>query len=261
MASEWYYTLNGQQVPTPASPAILKQLAAAGQLQPTDLVWQEGMPNWLPASTIKGLFAPKSGPFETPAPSDKTAPANKSRSRKSSRGSSDQEGGASEAGLHPVAALLLTMCTGGLFGLFYAYTVCTAFAERNPGKETDASGRRLGQPRHPLGVLVLSYITLGIYFSYWVYKACQECNAYLGRKDLVSRTEWTLMWLFPPYALFVAVFRLADLVKAVAQQAKLPESMVAAHSWVFLNPLLLLVLPVLGAAYQDILNQAWLSES
>src|SRR5207244_7871659 len=29
------------------------------QLQPTDLVWREGMPNWLAAQQVPGLFAPQ----------------------------------------------------------------------------------------------------------------------------------------------------------------------------------------------------------
>src|SRR5436309_2156655 len=56
MASEWYYTQNGQQAPSPVSSSQLAQLAGSGQLQPTDMVWREGMPNWVAASSIKGLF-------------------------------------------------------------------------------------------------------------------------------------------------------------------------------------------------------------
>ena len=68
MATEWYYTNNGQQAPVPVSAAQLKQLATSNQLQPTDLVWQDGMENWMPASSIKGLFGGPTRPaIEQPA--------------------------------------------------------------------------------------------------------------------------------------------------------------------------------------------------
>lgn len=68
--NDWHYTLNGQQAAAPASPAHLKQLAASGQLQPTDLVWKEGMANWVPANSIKGLFGSSASvpPLKAPSP-------------------------------------------------------------------------------------------------------------------------------------------------------------------------------------------------
>jgi hypothetical protein len=55
MADEWYYTNQGQQM-GPVTTSQLKELAATQRLQPTDLVWREGLPKWVPASTAKGLF-------------------------------------------------------------------------------------------------------------------------------------------------------------------------------------------------------------
>ena len=56
MFAEWYYATNGQRHgPIPESQ--LKELAANGGLLPSDLVWQEGTPNWVPAKTVPGLFA------------------------------------------------------------------------------------------------------------------------------------------------------------------------------------------------------------
>lgn len=62
----WYFSRNGQNS-GPYSSAQLQQLAATGQLSPTDLVWKEGMQQWLPATSIKGLFAKPSSPV-SPAP-------------------------------------------------------------------------------------------------------------------------------------------------------------------------------------------------
>jgi len=47
-------------------------MAASGQLSPGDLVWKDGLANWVPASSIKGLFPEaavfSSGPAPRPAP-------------------------------------------------------------------------------------------------------------------------------------------------------------------------------------------------
>lgn len=57
MAAEWYYVKNKQRVgPVPFE--RLKQLASSGQLLPTDMVWQQGMAKWTPASSVDGLFPP-----------------------------------------------------------------------------------------------------------------------------------------------------------------------------------------------------------
>jgi hypothetical protein len=261
MASEWYYTLNGQQAAAPASAAVLKQLAGSGQLQPTDLVWQEGMANWMPASSIKGLFGPaKTPPSDFPALDERPSSSAKVRSRKpAARPDGGAGAGDGAPDLHPLLVLLLNVCTGGLFGLFYAYRVCTAYSARAGGRAADSAGRPLGAPRHPLAVLVLSGLTAGFYYIYWVYRTTQECNAYLGRKDDSARTDLALMLLFPPYTLYLAVFRLPELVRGVRQQAKLPESSAPLPAVVFLNPCLIFALPLLGMAQQEALNQAWQS--
>ncbi len=48
MAEEWYYAKQGKQL-GPVSTDYLTQLASSGQLQPTDLIWKEGMASWAPA--------------------------------------------------------------------------------------------------------------------------------------------------------------------------------------------------------------------
>lgn len=66
MANEWHYTKNGQRF-GPVSGQQLKELAAKGELGPADLVWKEGMKQWLPASKVKGL-PPSSAPNTTQPP-------------------------------------------------------------------------------------------------------------------------------------------------------------------------------------------------
>src|SRR6266404_7689601 len=64
MSDEYYYSQAGQRCgPVPGEQ--LKQLAASGHLQPTDLIWKEGMSGWVAAAKVKGLF---------PAPPDPARP-------------------------------------------------------------------------------------------------------------------------------------------------------------------------------------------
>jgi hypothetical protein len=55
MASEWFYTLNRKKH-GPVSFQELRQLAKAGALLPSDLIWKEGMNDWRPAKQAKQLF-------------------------------------------------------------------------------------------------------------------------------------------------------------------------------------------------------------
>ncbi len=72
MAQDWYYTVNGEQV-GPVTPADLKKAVTDGTIQPSDMVWKEGMAEWVEAQTIKGLFA-SNGSKAEPSKSAKAAP-------------------------------------------------------------------------------------------------------------------------------------------------------------------------------------------
>src|SRR5947208_1580876 len=57
MSVNWYHSKNGAPVgPIPFEQ--LQQLARNGQLQPSELVWSEAMPNWVAAETVPGLIVP-----------------------------------------------------------------------------------------------------------------------------------------------------------------------------------------------------------
>jgi hypothetical protein len=67
MAQEWYYTQGDRKV-GPVSAKVLRQAAADGTLQPTTLVWTEGMKEWKEARMVKGLEGLwPSSPLSTPA--------------------------------------------------------------------------------------------------------------------------------------------------------------------------------------------------
>ncbi len=65
MADQWYYAHQGQQS-GPVSTEQLKQLAASGQIQSSDLLWKQGMAAWSPANTVEGLFGAAGGPAPLP---------------------------------------------------------------------------------------------------------------------------------------------------------------------------------------------------
>lgn len=73
MSVHWYYRTGTSEAVGPVSPAVLKQMANAGLLKPTDLLWHDGWTDWVPASKVRNLFAtPKatvSGPAESAPPS------------------------------------------------------------------------------------------------------------------------------------------------------------------------------------------------
>jgi hypothetical protein len=67
VADEWYYTNQGQQM-GPVSTEELRNFASNGRLQPNDLVWKDGMPKWVPASSVGEFARHESVPDELPPP-------------------------------------------------------------------------------------------------------------------------------------------------------------------------------------------------
>jgi len=60
MSQNWFYA-KGQQQIGPVPEDALRAMIASGQVLPSDLVWAEGMPNWIEAERIPHLFAIESG--------------------------------------------------------------------------------------------------------------------------------------------------------------------------------------------------------
>jgi TM2 domain-containing membrane protein YozV len=76
VSQEWYYSVDGDRQ-GPIGGAELKKLAEAGTLKPADLVWKDGMADWVQARSIKGLFgaAAPSGSKTAEQPTAKPRPA------------------------------------------------------------------------------------------------------------------------------------------------------------------------------------------
>jgi hypothetical protein len=85
LMEEWYYADNGQQM-GPVSTSELRALLAKGVVKSSDLVWRDGLSNWIPASQTRELCAvapaapaPRPGGAAAPSPAkrryDQTSPA------------------------------------------------------------------------------------------------------------------------------------------------------------------------------------------
>ncbi len=69
----WFYADNGQQR-GPVSEAEFDALVAAGSIQPSTLVWCEGMPSWRPLAEIRPAESAAGGPPPTPGDGTTSAP-------------------------------------------------------------------------------------------------------------------------------------------------------------------------------------------
>ena len=67
----WHYERQGERQ-SPVSFAELQRIVASGRIHPDNLVWKTGMPEWLPAVQVEGLFSlpasPPPPPLESPSP-------------------------------------------------------------------------------------------------------------------------------------------------------------------------------------------------
>jgi antitoxin component YwqK of YwqJK toxin-antitoxin module len=111
MANEWHYSKNGKRF-GPVSVQRLKELAARGEIGPADLVWKEGMPQWVPASKIKGLLpgsaavTNKPSTSTSPAAPAKFSPSAKQPTKKAETQRDDSELPKPKAGLSTNAKVL-----------------------------------------------------------------------------------------------------------------------------------------------------------
>jgi hypothetical protein len=65
-ADVWHYHQLGTKV-GPVDLGQLQFLANTRQLSPTDMVWKQGMPEWIPAGRVPGLFQTSGGAVIQPA--------------------------------------------------------------------------------------------------------------------------------------------------------------------------------------------------
>lgn len=70
---DWHYTSGGQQH-GPVSEDQLRALVAAGSIRPSDLVWNQSLPQWVPAGQA-GMVMPAQGAAPNPGYAVAAAPA------------------------------------------------------------------------------------------------------------------------------------------------------------------------------------------
>jgi len=66
MNNQWYYAISGVSY-GPVDLNILRQLAATGKLNSSDLVWTAGTDRWMAAGEVQGLFQQAVAPPPLPA--------------------------------------------------------------------------------------------------------------------------------------------------------------------------------------------------
>ena len=76
MNAEWFFS-DGDARQGPVTEDELKRLLAGGRVAPTDLVWKDGMPDWVEARTMTG--------FVPAGDDDRPRPARRSEGREGDR--------------------------------------------------------------------------------------------------------------------------------------------------------------------------------
>ena len=135
---DWYYAKGNKQY-GPVTPAELKQLADRGEVGPEELVWRDGMEDWVAARRVKGLFDgdPSAAPAESaPAPAAPAAPITPRGSETFERSAAAFERARERNARHPFDVLLeiaraqftgpFVAATARLFGLAGYYGLYAA---------------------------------------------------------------------------------------------------------------------------------------
>ena len=118
MNSQWYFYKDGQQQ-GPFSWEVLCQKAQSGAFGPADLIWTDGMENWIRADRVEGLFTVQpSPPASSPAPAPSPASTYHSQGPAGYKAAPARKKG--KGGLIAlVVILVLVLAGGGFFALYY----------------------------------------------------------------------------------------------------------------------------------------------
>ena len=214
MAAEWYYSAEGEEH-GPVSAAELRQFATSGQLQSDDLVWKEGLDEWVEARKIKGLFPTDSPPLALSRPpqppiirvNDTPSPVN----------------------------------TGEQQPCPYCGEQILAVAKkcRFCGEWLDKSQRikRFAVPIKVVPVWNIPFfilLTLQLYWVFWFYRIFKELHA----RDFTTITPGTAVGCFfiPFYNFYWLFVVFAELKKAIERAYEAHHLSVPPTGWVWVMP-------------------------
>lgn len=166
-AEKWYYSLNGRRF-GPISAADLRLLGQNGTLDSEDLVWKAGLADWVPASRIKGLIAPRAEGTPPPLPVHSNHGADPER--RANQLSGKHQLTEFSAGL----MVFLSLLTLGIFPYVY-FALMHGKLPRN--REDD-----------PSGGTVVGFLFIPFYSFYWQFIVfpglCRRINEQRELRDL-----------------------------------------------------------------------------
>jgi hypothetical protein len=113
--TQWYLARDGQQF-GPLSDAELAKFIELGHLQPNDLLWRDGFPDWRPAQVV---FPPRAGTPQRSAPAPQPARSSLGASRPERPRYEDDEMPRRRRGGRALAILLIVGVVGA--AAWYAY--------------------------------------------------------------------------------------------------------------------------------------------
>jgi len=111
--TQWFLARDGQQF-GPISETELAKFIELGHLQPHDLLWREGFPDWRPAQVVfpaRGAGAPRPAAGHVPSRTQ-AAPENRRAARTARPAQSEDEAGAPRGGRGKQVAVLAVLLAG-----------------------------------------------------------------------------------------------------------------------------------------------------
>lgn len=151
----WYLEHGGQKV-GPMSQEAIQQMASAGKIAPTDLVWCQGMANWQRAD-MQPWYAIATGPPPVPGA---LSPAPASQWGNLFKGEAYVESPPPSLLGWSIAVLLCCCLPGGIVGLVYHSKAQTEFAR---GKFDDARSAYDTGKNWLIGSAIVGFVFTVIY--------------------------------------------------------------------------------------------------
>ena len=165
--AEWYYGKEAQQF-GPIDEATLRARIAAGEVSGSDLVWTEGMVEWIPLSKVSQFSGPASqaGSSESPEKYVTDDPASPYAPPAVNPVASVVGGGVQLA--PPTSGLAIASMVCGILSLFFCFcggmllgipaVICGHMALKQTGSERPGMPPRMGGRGMAIAGLIMGYI-------------------------------------------------------------------------------------------------------